>query len=115
MPESKISEILQFAHAAELVGDWEGYRIADGLRAALGRLEGIERIYEDAPILTRILGLCRMHTPNFEPRRGQATGFSAAQFQFPCLRQIIEEITVDAVDITLLPSMPPFYFAKDSW
>jgi hypothetical protein len=115
MPESKISEILQFAHAAELAGDWEGYRIADGLRAALGRLEGIERIYDDAPILTRILGLCRMQTPNFEPGRWQTNGFSAAQFQLPWLRQIIEEITVDGVDITLLPSTFPFYFAKDSW
>lgn len=113
LTDADISEIRQFAHAAELVGDWEGLGIAAGLKAAIGQLGGIERICDDAPILMRTVALCRMQVPDFTASRLPGSGFSAAEFQLGHLRQIVEQITLDAIDITLLPAIPPFDFASD--
>lgn len=113
LTDADISEILQFAHAAELAGDWEGLRIADGLKAAIGQLEGIERICDDASILMKTVALCRMQVPDFTASRLPGNGFSAAEFQLDHLRQIIEQITLDAIDITLLPAISSFDFARD--
>ena len=113
LTEADMSEILQFAYAAELAGDWEGLRIADGLKATIGRLEGIEQICADAPILMKVVALRQMDIPDFTARRMSSRGFSAAEFQLDHLREIIEHITLEGIDITLLSAIPAFDFARD--